>query len=511
MKHTKRITRRITKPIKRLHKRIYTTNREHNLSTLYILITVIALIYVFPIIVNTVVTLTMLSVITGLGLVSYVVVNRTNDYRQRPLQQRLIEALPDNAFKYIATAKFLSGHQWKVVNDTPLLETTIEDEVIDVTPTVKQLSLPQAIKQSTTDSWLIGQNDSNYCEINISDLVHIGLIGATKTGKTSSTALLAMVYALKYKWHVIALDGKDGIDWGKYSDYIECYPTTYTSFPNQIDQICGLHELRMQELKTNQVSNIDEMEGLNHVLVILEEFGYVCDSLKAADKKQYDTTVNKLANLMRVSRATGIHFLIIDQKPNSWPNAVTANVKGWIGYRIKGRLANGVGLYYLDKLAPVGEFSYEDDNYKAWYTKGEIDSLLSKVAKNRVRLLKGDSGSVGHIDTNKVEGKIEGKVEGIVSSNVVPTNQVMSVAKSIADLPPTSTLHNTPNNTNTPKLSKAITNRQNFIDSLVAKIKSGDSINDTKLRHLHKEFYNKAIDGNSSKIIIEYLNTVANS
>ena len=347
-------TNKIKRTLNRLHKRIYRTNKDHNLSTLYILITVIALIYVFPIIVNTVVTLTMLVVITGLGLVSYVVINRTNDYRQRPLQQRLIEALPDNAFKYIATAKFLSGHQWKVVNDTPLLETTIEDEVIDVTPTVKQLSLPQAIKQSTSDNWLIGQNDSSYCEINISDLVHIGLIGATKTGKTSSTALLYMVYALKHKWHVIALDGKDGIDWGKYSDYIECYPTTYTSFPIQIDQVCSLHAERMQLLKANQVSNIDEMEGLSHVLVILEEFGYICDSLKAVNKKQYDITVNKLANLMRVSRATGIHFLIIDQKPNSWPSAVTANVKGWIGYRIKGRLANGVGLYYLDKLAPVG-------------------------------------------------------------------------------------------------------------------------------------------------------------
>jgi multisubunit Na+/H+ antiporter MnhG subunit len=57
-------TNKIKRTLNRLHKRIYRTNKDHNLSTLYILITVIALIYVFPIIVNTVVTLTMLVVIT---------------------------------------------------------------------------------------------------------------------------------------------------------------------------------------------------------------------------------------------------------------------------------------------------------------------------------------------------------------------------------------------------------------------------------------------------------------
>lgn len=300
-------------------------------------------------------------------------------------RNRLMQSLPEDGFKYAATGKFLAGaydKQIKVVdNDMPLLEDA---------KSVATISLQEAISQSNLESWVIGQNESSYCTVSIFDLVHIGLIGATKTGKTSSTALLAMYYALKHGFHVIALDGKGGIDWGAYNAYAEVHTTTYETFSEQITQISVLHELRLKDLKRYGASTIDDVTEVNipHILVILEEFGFICQSLKSANKRVYDDTISKLSNLMRVSRATGIHFLLIDQLSNSWPNTIIANIKGWVVYRIKGKLANNIGEYHLDNLAPVGEFSFEGTAYKAWFTKQHIDKLLQPFPKRKWSLLK---------------------------------------------------------------------------------------------------------------------------
>lgn len=481
--------KRIKKSITKLHKRIYRTNRDHNLSTLYIIIAVLGILFVFPAIVNTVVTLVILTVVTGLGLISYVVINRTLDYRQRSLPERLIGALPIESYKYRSTAKVLgsSNQQWKVIEPKQL--ETKDDDIIDVIPTVKQLSLPEAIKQSTSDSWLIGQNDYGQCQINIYDLVHLGLIGATGTGKSSSTALLIMLHALRNNFHVIALDAKS-VDWERYNSHIEAYSTDYLTFPNQVDQLCLIHEQRMIEVKNHGVSNIDELPyKLPHVLVILEEFGYLCQSLKAANKQQYEQTISQLSNLMRVSRSSGINLLIVDQKPNGWHNSITANVKGFICYRIKGQLGNAIGEYHLDKLAAKGEFSYEGDAYRAWFTKADIQELLKGMSKSKVRLL----SDAKHVDTLKDE-----KIVDVLK-------ETRDIDKSNAAIggPHTTTLHY---NNNSPKLSKAITNRKEFVDSLITLIKSGESINDTRLRQLHKDWYQKSIDGNSSRLILDYIN-----
>ncbi len=272
--------------------------------------------------------------------------------------------------------------EWYVAEeDVPMLEAEFE-----------RLSLVDAFNQSTEDNWILGQSpdDGGLCEFNIFDTVHTGLVGATKTGKTSSTALLEMANAVKNKWHVVALDAKQGVDWMPYEKHIEAIDCDYTVLPNYVQAIEDVHRTRMLEVKRNGVSNIDEIKGVRYpnTLIILEEFGYMMQALKSNNPKLHKTTESTLSNLMRVSRASGIYFLLIDQNPSKWPSTVVANIKSYFAYKISGKVGSAINEYHLDDLAKVGQFSYESTKYDAWYTKGEINKLLRPLPERKFKLLK---------------------------------------------------------------------------------------------------------------------------
>lgn len=501
-------TNKLIKKQKKPKTNFKTIIREKNLTTLYVLSFLLAVLFVFPKVVDYVMLWVSIILVAIIGLVAYVVINKTNDHVSRPLQQRLIEALPDQAFRYVATSRFLSNpdKSWQVVEPKQIEAT--EDIVIDAIPTIKQLTLVEAIKQSTDTNWTIGQNDTNYCDINIYDLVHVGVIGATGTGKSSSTALLMMLQALKNNFHVIALDAKS-VDWERYNSHIEAYSTDYQSFPNQVDQLCLLHEQRMLLVKNAGVSNVDELEAIPHVLVIMEEFGFLCQSLKAANKQQYEQTISKLSNLMRVSRSSGINFLIIDQKPNGWPNTITANVKGFICYRIKGSLANGIGEYHLDRLAAKGEFSYEGEAYRAWFTKAEIDVLLKKQPKRKNSLLiEYRSEAASNVESSVVIEETTRLIEDSNHNAALPTPSRQPTSIQSYNTKPKDTTITKPSPSIT--LPKAVSNRLDFVNQLI-EIAKTEALNDSKVRKYCKELTGKSLDGVASKVILDYVNSKVQS
>lgn len=318
---------------------------------------------------------------------------------------QLAQAMSNQPVKYVAQAKMIAG----AYDRQPRLPDyhTEEDEEIEVTPIVRY-DLIQAINESDVDSWYVGQNpdDGHLYNLSINDVVHVGLVGATKTGKTSSTALLMMYYALRNKFLVIAFDGAGGVDWLPYKDYIEVYPVDYTTLPERVNQIVALHERRMRKLQERGVANIDEVTGMKvpHILVIFEEFGYMCQALEAADKKLFKETESRLSNLMRVSRKTGIHFLLVDQNPTRWSQVIKANVKLFIAYKLNGNLGGAINEYHLDKLKNKGQCSIENTFYDTWYTKGEISKLLIDIPKRSGALL-GENVTVNVTDNSKGGGE----------------------------------------------------------------------------------------------------------
>lgn len=282
------------------------------------------------------------------------------------------------------------------------------------TTAIVRLPLREAINQSDRNEWVLGQSpdDGTLFRFNLGDSVHLGLVGATKSGKTSSTAYLLTYYARFNGFDVIALDGAGGVDWKPWSNYAEVYDTNYQNLPTYIDQISRLHQQRMTLVKRYGVATIDEITEIHipHTLIVMEEFGFMMQALKSADKGAYEQTASTLSNLMRVSRKSGIHFLLIDQNPAKWPSSIVANIKQYVAYKVGGKIGSAINEYHLDDLKPVGQFSVENQKYDAWYTKSELPKLLSDLRQSKVRYIKACEPPVT-TEPVTVEGVFSGKID----------------------------------------------------------------------------------------------------
>lgn len=273
----------------------------------------------------------------------------------------------------------------------PKIGAVSENTDVEVIEPFEMLTLQQAIDQSVNGRWIVGQSEING-ELSVVDLhsiVHLGLIGAPGVGKTSSTGLLIAFYAVRDGMQVVCLDAKGGEDWKQYDRFFEVQECDATTFPKQLGAITKEYNRRLALLKENKWVDYTQSNGaIVPMLVILEEFGELMDKLKVADKAMYDRIENALTTLMRVSRAVGIHFLIIDQTTVGWPQVIVNIIKMYIAYKLSGGASNAVKLYYLSKLAEKGEFcttTSEDNKFKAWHTGTELD--VKKLAERKWTML----------------------------------------------------------------------------------------------------------------------------
>ncbi|MCC6271145.1 MAG: hypothetical protein IT190_07695 [Microbacteriaceae bacterium] len=325
---------------------------------------------------------------------------------------RTIQAANRQSVRYANHAKLLAGMfdrpvQMRVVGERATVQPEPNTAIV-------RLPLREVIAQSDQNEWVLGQspNDGTLFRFNLGNSVHLGLVGATKSGKTSSTAYLLTYYARFNGFHVIALDGAGGVDWKPWSNYAEVYDTTYLNLPAYISQINQLHNQRMTLVKQYGVATIDEITDLHipHTLVVMEEFGFMMQALKSADRGTYDQTESTLSNLMRVSRKSGIHFLLIDQNPAKWPSSIVANIKQYVAYKVGGKVGSAINEYHLDDLKPVGQFSVENQKYDAWYTKGELPKLLPDLRQSKVRYIKECEPPVT-TEPVTAEGVFSGKID----------------------------------------------------------------------------------------------------
>lgn len=261
-------------------------------------------------------------------------------------------------------------------------------------PEPQRIDLAQAWQQSSVNRWLLGQSDhgATYA-LDMPASVHVGLLGATGTGKTSSTALMIALAARRHGWQVIVLDGKGGIDWQPYAAALEVWPADYTTIGDQLAAIERLHRGRMATLRNYGAPNIGELTDIHYpnLLVIVEEYGHISQSLRAADGADAAEKIASLhSNLMRVSRATGVHFLLVDQSPQGWPGVIRANVKTWIAYHLGGGQAAAINMYATHKLPKSGAFMTSDDAetvYRSWHTASHAAPLLRQLPPSGGRII----------------------------------------------------------------------------------------------------------------------------
>jgi len=307
--------------------------------------------------------------------------DRQLDYNKNLQKTRTAIAVAGDGqgFKYAATGKFLAGgydKQEKILqsNDGKNYE-EVPAEPVEI------MSLTDAWGASEGGQWILGQSeiDGERCVINLKKSGHLAIIGAPGVGKTASTGLLLAAHAVEDNYIVLCLDAKDGIDWMEYKEFFEVQETNETIFHLQFAEIAKEHNRRSAILRENKWKNIDESNGqIRHILVILEEFGYLMQKIALTDGPLYKKLLTAVTNLMKVSRATGIHFCIIDQTLADCPNEIKAIIKTYIAYKLNGGIGNAVKLYYLDKLADTGEFCWSDsanNKFKAWHTAPAFSEL----------------------------------------------------------------------------------------------------------------------------------------
>lgn len=304
-------------------------------------------------------------------------------------QQKMVQATrtataivggESNIGKYVAPWKFLAGNYNKLPK---FVAQDKSNEEIEVKQIPDKLNFKAAWEQSTPDAWIMGQSpdDNAITTLNIRNIVHMGIIGSTNCGKTSSTGVLTAAYASRYGYHVICLDAKGGVDWTNYDDLFEVQHTDAHNFSNQINAIIRIYNERSKWLRENKVDNIyDSKTPYTPLLIIIDEFGRLLSEIKRTNPKLYDHTANALGSMMKVSRTTGMHFAIIDQTTTHWPTDIMEIIKVYFAYKLTGKNSSGrLGMYNnLSTLKDVGEFctsSDPDHKYMAWHTAKYVRKL----------------------------------------------------------------------------------------------------------------------------------------
>lgn len=310
-------------------------------------------------------------------------------------------ASTDNGVKYAAHAKLLAGAYDKPYrSDIPQL---LAQDDGDSVATWQPLTVQDAFAQSDSSRWVMGQSPltGELFELNPKEAAHFGIVGATGTGKTAYTALLLMAYAMRNRYRVVILDGKGGADWSKYQSLVEYTSLDYANVGGIVGQMSSEYEKRQAILNQYGVNSIWELPKGGGIprptLFIVDEFGAVMDSLKAASKTAYKAVELDLGNLLRLSRGAGLYIVLCDQNPSKWPGTVRANLPVNLCYRLGGGIGNAVQEYNLDKLDRVGQFQVSNTVYNAFPTYQVIDELLPDASYRKpLALLTADSSITGY-------------------------------------------------------------------------------------------------------------------
>lgn len=249
-------------------------------------------------------------------------------------------------------------------------------------PTVQRFRLSDAVKRCSPVELYAGQaDDGTLAVFNPRQAIHGGIVGASGTGKTVCAGYSLVAQALRTGYHVVILDPKGGADWRPWATRAEWCESAPDVFPQQIEALWAEHERRMTMINAaTGARTIDDIaQAPPHILVVVEEYGDLISQLRRGDKRRADDADNLLDRLMRLSRASGIHLLMIDQYPEEWSNQVLANTKWLAAFRLGPNQGAKVREYRADQLPDQGRFIVRGREFNAWHAAPYLDRMLPFV------------------------------------------------------------------------------------------------------------------------------------
>ena len=246
-------------------------------------------------------------------------------------------------------------------------------------PAPPALALPDVIRQSTPERWIIGQSPDNrsLATLDLRKSIHVGVIGATGTGTTASLGFLVAAHAIRSGYHVVILDPKGGADWRPWQQVAEWHEADRSTFGDQVRAVEAEHERRLVAVRRAEVSAVMALPNPPRpVLVVIEEYGDLIAQMRQAkggDAAQVDAILDRL---LRLSRMTDIHLLMIDQYPEHWSNQVMAGTKAKAIFQLGPNQGAKVAEYHADKLSDVGRYLLKGKEYNAWHAAPDLGAIL---------------------------------------------------------------------------------------------------------------------------------------
>lgn len=285
------------------------------------------------------------------------------------------------AGEFAEKARLLAAKADNYINGRQPLTATDGEQAA---PPVQLLALPDALAQSQPDRFLLGQNHESgkLIAFNPFEQQNIGIVGATGTGKTAGTGYHLLLLALKFGYHPLILDPKGGVDLRPFALHGEWRPTNADMFGGQIEQVRLEHDRRMEIIQRHQVANVDELRSneMRHILVFVEEYGALWEDIERTKKRGEADAINSdIDTMMRLSRATGIHWCFVDQFPEKWSKQVFMATKMRLVYQVAPGQDAYLHEYKAAELPDRGAFMYRRTEYANWDVKPQLRNYLAEL------------------------------------------------------------------------------------------------------------------------------------
>ena len=247
----------------------------------------------------------------------------------------------------------------------------------------------------------LGQTALKDVTINLEKYTSGIIAGSVGSGK--SVSLMSLVYQLLLKRQfkdipieINLFDGKGGLDWYYFEDYLNTFDTEIDNFSKTLDSIYkeyekrkGLFAKKAQKLSIWNSKFPDKK--LPDIFIVIDEISIITDvqGMEKDDKAIRQTITRKLADLARLGRAMGIHIIIGIQVPNM--QTVPGQLKNVLDMRISGFLKDEsaskiiLGNLLASRLKHIkGRMILDTLEYQSYFLDVETETIfncLDEVSK----------------------------------------------------------------------------------------------------------------------------------
>lgn len=277
-------------------------------------------------------------------------------------------------------AKYLAGNYDRpVAQQRVAAAPAVEQPATPVAPQIERIDgLGSILANCSPRSFLLGQSDTG--EIARWDLdkgIHLGIVGASGCGKTSSVGFCVVVQAIHAGHDVRILDPKGGADWRVFQRHAQWMETDHELIVDQFGAIVQEHERRQRLTADHQAQDVMSLPNPPRpIIVVIEEYGNMYRHMMLRNKSAAQEFDLQMSALMSVARSSDIHIVVIDQFLDQWTRLMVLGMKSKVIFKLGENQGQVVGNYHAQNLPDQGVFIYRGKTYNAWHARKPTERWL---------------------------------------------------------------------------------------------------------------------------------------